>query len=102
MGGSASPRGDQGTGTQGAGVGRPARLVDVDRELRATDHQLVPDFRLEPRGAPTDKLASDQLAVPPLTSAALRGMQHLAAEHDSDSRRSPLPGLGVSSTWLAL
>ena len=95
MGGSASPRGDQGTGTQGAGVGRPSRLVDVDRELRATDHQLVPDFRQEPREAPTHKLASEKQAVPPLISAALRGMPHCAAERDSASRRSPFPGPGV-------
>ena len=65
----------------------------MNRELRATDHQLVPASRLEPREAPTDELASDQ-AVPPLTSAALRGMPHHTAEQDSGSRRSPLPGLG--------
>ena len=97
-GGSASPSGDHGTGTQGSPVGgRRSRFVDVDRELRATDHQLVPDSKLEPREAPTDKLASEQQAVPPLASAALslRGMLHRAAEHDPGSRRSPLPGLGT-------
>ena len=42
-GGSASPRGYHGTGTQGSPVGgHRSGLVDVDRELRATDH-LEPD-----------------------------------------------------------
>ena len=63
----------------------------MDRELRATEHQLVPDYRLEPREAPSEKPASEQQTVPPLTSAALRGMPHHAAEQDSGSRRSPLP-----------
>ena len=93
--GSASPRGDHSAGTQGSRVGRRSRLVDVDREFRATDHQLVPDSKLEPRKAPSDKLASEHQAVPPLASAALRSMPLGAAEHDSDSRRSPLPGLGA-------
>ena len=36
---------------QGSPVGRRSRLVDVDRELRATGHQQEPDVRLESREA---------------------------------------------------
>ena len=72
--GSASPRGDQGTGTQGSPVGRRSRLVGGDREFRVADHPQVPDSGLEPRKTPTGKMASEQQAVPPLTSAALRGI----------------------------
>ena len=91
-GGSASPRGDQGSGTQGSPVGRRSRLVDVDRKLRATDRLLEQD-RLELKYAPKDKLTSEQQAKPPLTSTGLRGKLPRAAEHDSGSRRSRLPDL---------
>ena len=72
----------------------------MDRELRATDHLLEPDLKLEPREAPTDKLPSEQQAKPPLTYASLRRMPHRAPEHDSGSRRSPLPGLGAPEPSL--
>ena len=99
-GGSAPPRGDQGTGTQGWPVSRRSRLVDVDREFRATDHPQVPDSGLAPRKTPTGRMASEQQAVPPLPSAALRGTPHHAAELDSGSRRSAWNRL--YSTCLAL
>ena len=79
-GGSAPPRGDQGTGTQGSPVGRRSRLVDGDRESRVADHPQVPESGLAPRKTPTGKMASEQQAVPPLTSAALRGIAHHAAD----------------------
>ena len=80
MGGSAPPRGDQDTGTQGSPVGRRSRLVDGDRELRVADHPQVLDSGLAPRKTPTGKMASEPQAVPPLISAALRGIAHHAAE----------------------
>ena len=60
-GGSASPRGDHGIGTQGSPVWHQSRLADVERELRlrATDYLMELDFKLGPRQAPTDKLASE-------------------------------------------
>ena len=51
---------------------------------------MVLHSRLEPR----------EQAVPPLTSAALRGTPHCAAEQDSGSRRSPLPGLDADLPGL--
>ena len=78
-------------GIQGSPVGLRSRLVDVNREFRAADHPQVPDSRLAPRKPPTGKMASEQQALPSLTSAALRGTPHHAAELDSDRRRSSLP-----------
>ena len=94
-GGSAPPRGDQGAGTQGSPVGRRSRLVDGDREFRVADHPQVPDSGLEPRKTPTGKMASEQQAVPPLTSAALQGIAHHAAELGSTIPvlQADLPGL---------
>ena len=110
----AAPCDEHGTGTEGSPVGHRSRLVDVDRELRFTDQKLVPDSRLESRESSTDNMAFDQQAVPPLTSAALRGLPHRATDPDSGSRRSPLTGLGAPlpglrsdalseriSTWFA-
>lgn len=102
QGASASPRGDQGTETQGSPVGRRSLLVGVDRNLRATNHLLEQKFRLEPREAPSEKLASEQQDKPSLTSAVLRGKPPRAAEHDSGSRRSPFPGLRFPHPWFAL
>ena len=65
-----------------------------------TTYLLEPDFRLEPREAPSDTLASAQQPVPPLTSAVLRGMPHHAAEQDSGSRRSSLPWFGAPQPGL--
>ena len=93
-GGSAPPCGDQGTGTQGSPVGRRLRLVNVDREFRAADRPQVPDSGPVPRTTPTGRMASEQQAVPSLTSSALRGMPHHSAELDLRSRRSLLPVLG--------
>ena len=59
-GGSAPPRGDQGTGAQGSPVGCRSRLVDGDREFRVADHPQVPDSGLAPRKTPTGKMASEQ------------------------------------------
>ena len=92
-------RSDQGTWTRGSPVGRRSRLVDVDREFRAAEHPQVPHSGLLRRKTPKGRTASEQQAVPPLTSAALRGTPHDAAELDSGNRRS-LPGLG--STLFAL
>ena len=95
-GGPAPPRGDQGTGTQGSPVGRRSRLVDVDREFRVADHPQVPDPGLARRKTPTTgKMASEQQAVPLLTSAALRGIVHHAAELGSTPPilHADLPGL---------
>ena len=94
-GGSAPPRGDQGTGTQGSPVGRRSRLVGGDREFRVADHPQVPDSGLAPRKTPAGKIASEQHAVPPLTSAALRGIAHHAAELGSTIPvlQADLPGL---------
>ena len=94
--GSAPPRGDQGTGTQGSSVGRRSRLVDGDREFRVADHPQVPDSGLTPRKKPTGKMASEQQAVPPLTSVVLRGMPHHAAELGSI-----LPGLRLDLPVLS-
>ena len=86
-GGSAPPRGDQASRTQGTPVGRRSRLVDVDRELCVTDHPREPAAsRLVPRETPTGKIASEPQAVLPLTAAALRGMSHHVAELDSGRR----------------
>ena len=93
--GSAPPRGDQGTGTQGSLVGRRSQTVDVDRELRVTEHLGKPVSGLAPRETQTDKTTSEAQTVPPLPSAALRGMPYHVAELDSGRRRSLLPGLGV-------
>ena len=99
--GSAPPRGDQGTGTQGSSVGRRSRLVDGDREFRVADHPQVPDLGLAPRKTQTGKMASEQQAVPPLTSTTLRGMPHHAAEVGFilPGLRPDLPGLSVTSVW---
>ena len=95
MGGSAPPRGDQDTGTQGSPVGRRSRLVDGDREFRVADHPQVLDSGLAPRKTPTGKMASEPQAVPPLISAALRGIAHHAAELGSTIPvlLADLPGL---------
>ena len=79
-GGSASLRGDQDTGTQGSPVGSRSRLVDGDQEFRIADHPQLPDSGLAPRKTSTGKMAAEQQAVPPLTSASLRGIAHHAAE----------------------
>ena len=100
MGRCASPRGDHSTGTQDSPVGHRSQLVDVDRELGATDYVLEPEFTLEPTKSPTDKLASEQQVKPPLTSAVLPGMPHPAAEHDSGCRRFPFPCLGTPHPGL--
>ena len=76
-------------------LGRRARLVDVNRELRATDHPQEPASRLVLRETPTGKLASEPQALPPLTSAALRVMPHHATDLHSGRRRFPLPELGT-------
>lgn len=98
---SAPRRGDDGTGTQGSPVGPRSGLVHVDRELCAIDRQLVPDSNVESRQVSTDKLATKQQAVPPLTSTALRGLPHPAPEHDSGSRR-PRPPFHCSLGALLL
>ena len=71
-------------------VGHSSRIVDVDRGLRATDHQLVPDARLEPHEAPTDKLTSEQASR---VSSDLR----ISAIHAVSRRRTRL-GQPASST----
>lgn len=65
-----SLRGGQYSGTHGSPVGRRARLVDVDRESRATDHPPERDILLEPRDA-ADELATAQEAESLLTSASI-------------------------------
>ena len=104
-GGSAPPRGDQGTGTHGSPVGRRSRLVDGDREFRVAGHPRVPDSGLVPRKTPTRKMASEQQAVTPLTSTELRGIAHHAAElgptipvlqTDLPGLRPNLPGSSAS------
>ena len=85
-GGSAPPRGDQGTGTQGSPIGRRSRLVDGDREFRVAGHPQVPNSGLAPCKPPTGKMASEQQSVPPLISPALRGMPHHATELGSTLR----------------
>ena len=92
-GGSAPSRGDQGTGTQASPFGRRSRIVDGDREFRVADHPLIPGSGMVLCKTSTGKMNSEQQAVAPLTSAAMRGMPHHAAEVDSGNQGSPLPVL---------
>ena len=94
-GGSAPPRDDQGTGTQGSPVGRRSRLFDGNREFRVADHPRVLDSGLVPRKTPTAEIASEQQAMPPLSSATLRSKPHHAAELGSTPPvlHSDLPAL---------
>ena len=72
----------------------------MDRALHIIDHLLEQDFRLEPRDEPTENLAFEHQAKPPLTSAILLVKPLRAAEHDSGGRRSPLPGLRYRQSCL--
>ena len=103
-GGSDSPRGDHCAGTQGSPVGgRCSRLIDVDRELRATDH-LPPGARLQ-AGATRSTIGHTGLcaatgAASDLCSFARHAAPRCRARFGQPAFFTPM--VRRSPTWLAL